>query len=144
MSKLSTFKLQPEILVGEDEHRKLLILALSGVGHTADAADDLLYELERARIRPDHALPRDTVRMGSTVRYRTEAGETRRVRLVYPAAADISQGAVSVLTPIGTALIGLRTGQSITWTTRDGRMSALTILEVADPSEPDPEFPSAA
>ncbi|WP_244466960.1 nucleoside diphosphate kinase regulator [Devosia geojensis] len=144
MSKLSTFKLQPEILVGENEHRKLLVLALSGVGHTADAADDLLYELERARIRPDHALPPDTVRMGSTVRYRTEAGETRQVRLVYPGAADISQGAVSVLTPVGTALIGLRTGQSITWTTRDGRRSVLTILEVTDPSEPDPEFPSAA
>ena len=144
MSKLSNFNLQPEILLGEEEHRKLLILALSGAGHTADAADDLLYELERARIRPDNAIPPDTVRMGSVVRYRTENGQTQQVRLVYPGAADISKGAVSVLTPVGTALIGLRTGQSITWTTRDGRRSVLTILAVVNPPDPDPELPPAA
>jgi len=144
VSKLSNFNLQPEILLGEEDHRKLLVLALSGVGHTADAADDLLHELERARIRPDHAVPADTVRMGSTVSYRTEDGGVRQVRLVYPGAADISKGDVSVLTPVGTALLGLRTGQSITWTTRDGRRSVLTILQVINPPEPDPDFPSAA
>ncbi|WP_407649143.1 GreA/GreB family elongation factor [Devosia algicola] len=50
--------------------------------------------------------------------------------MVYPVQADISRGRVSVLTPVGAALIGLRTGQSITWETRDGRNNVLTVLSV--------------
>ena len=50
--------------------------------------------------------------------------------LVYPAQADISQGKISVLTPVGTALIGLRAGHSITWDTRTGETRRLTVLKV--------------
>jgi len=142
---LSDFSLSPEIILASSEHRLLLRLAMGGTGHTADDADDLLYELERATVVPDQFLPSDTVRMGSTVSFRTAEGEQKSVELVLPIDADIAEGKISVLTPIGTALLGLRTGQSISWRTRDGRRQALTVLQVQAPQLNDePEPPTAA
>jgi regulator of nucleoside diphosphate kinase len=54
------------------------------------------------------------------------------VLLVYPGEADIAAGKVSVLTPIGTALIGLAEGQSILWQTRTGAAKRLTVLKVEE------------
>lgn len=142
---LSDFSLSPDIILASSEHRLLLRLAMGGTGHTADDADDLLYELERATVVPDQFLPSDTVRMGSTVSFRTAEGEQKAVELVLPIDADIAEGKISVLTPIGTALLGLRTGQSISWRTRDGRRQALTVLQVLAPRiYEEPEPPSAA
>ena len=55
------------------------------------------------------------------------------VTLVYPEHADISQRKVSVLTPVGTALIGLRTGDSIMWETPNGELRQLTVFSVREP-----------
>jgi regulator of nucleoside diphosphate kinase len=129
--------LSPNIILARTEHSQLSLLALAGTGHTADTADALLHELDRARIVTDPEVPPDVVRMGSTVRFRT-GRDTRQVQLVYPADADISLGRISVLTPVGTALIGLRAGQSITFTARDHRPQMLTILAVLPPSGGDP------
>jgi len=79
---------------------------------------------------PAPKLGSSVVRMGSTVTYRPDNGAERTVQLVYPADADIAQGKISVLTPVGTALIGLDIGQSITWEARDGRKHVLTVLAV--------------
>lgn len=119
--------LRPKIVVAESEHRQLL--AMAGGGSSA-AAETLLDEMERARVVPDARLPADTVRMGSRVQYRTNDDELNDVTLVYPSDADISAGRISVLTPVGAALIGLRIGQSITWLTRDGKKHVLTVLGV--------------
>ena len=142
---LADYRLLPDIVLSSEEHRTLLRLALAGAGHNADDSDDLLYELERAIIVPDGFIPPDVVRMGSTVSYRTE-DDTRTVQLVYPKDADISQDRISVVTPVGAALIGMRTGQSITWRTRGDRRQALTVLEVIppQPEETEPEPPYAA
>jgi regulator of nucleoside diphosphate kinase len=129
---LADFNLSPDIILSQGEHRALLLLALAGTGHTPDDSDDLLYELERAIVVADSFVPPDIVRMGSRVTYRT-ASDTRTVEIVYPAEADIAKGRISVLTPVGTALIGLRTGQSITWRTRDDRRQALTVVCVHQP-----------
>ena len=69
------------------------------------------------------------MQMGSTLTYEAD-GQRRRVTLVYPQEADIAAGRISVLTPIGTALIGLAEGQSIDWTSRDGRRQWLTVVAV--------------
>lgn len=130
---LETFNLSPRIVLGREEHRQLTTLALAGVGHGSDASDDLLHELDRASVVPDTRVPPDAVRMGSTVTYRTLDGQERAVTLVFPAQADIGKGRISVMTPVGTALIGLRQGQSISWTTRDGRRQVLTVLAVRPP-----------
>ena len=73
--------------------------------------------------------------MGFEVAYRDDTtGRVQTVTLVYPNEADIAKGRASVLTPIGTALIGLAVGKSINWTTRTGEMKRLTVLEVREPT----------
>lgn len=144
---LHDFTLLPEIVIGQAEYRQLTVLALAGSGHSADTADRLLYELDRALVVPDGRVPREVVRMGSRVRYRTSEGNARQVALVYPAEADIAEGRISVMTPVGAALIGLSTGQSITWMTRDGRKQVLTVLAVSPPeraADGDDPGPAAA
>lgn len=84
---------------------------------------------------PEPQLPSDVVRMGSVVTFRDEAtAKVQSVRLVYPAEADIAAGRVSILTPIGTALIGLTKGQSMSWQTLSGEDRQLTVLGVEQPS----------
>lgn len=137
---LADFNLSPDIVVGADEHRQLTILALAGTGHSPDDSDWLLHELERARVVPDAKVPKDVVRMNSAVLFRTDAGEERSVELVFPRDADIAARKISVLTPVGSALIGLRSGNSITCFTRDGRKQVVTVLSVLQPlGDPEPE-----
>jgi regulator of nucleoside diphosphate kinase len=128
---MRTHALRPQIRIAEAEHRRLFALAASAGGSMASAAEALLIELERARVVSDDELPADVVRIGSRVRYRTDKDKVLEATLVYPPEADISQRKVSVLTPVGAALIGLRLGQSITWEARDGRRNVLTVLSVA-------------
>ena len=130
MQSMRRYDLNPRIVLGEDDHRKLIALALAGSGHSSDAADDLLNEIERARVVPTPKLGVGIVLMGSTVTYRPDNGTERTVQLVYPVDADIAQGKISVLTPVGTALIGLTVGQSITWEARDGSKHVLTVMAV--------------
>ena len=137
---LHDLRLTPNILVSESDNRQLTVLALAGSGHTTDEADDLLHELERARIVADRDLPPDIVRMGSLVHFRSGDGRETIAQLVFPEEADIASRKVSVLTPVGTALIGLRSGQSITFAARDGRSQMLTVLQVDHP-EPDEDDP---
>ena len=91
-----------------------------------------LVELERASVLPNDQVASDTVQMGSTVTYETESGQTRTVTLVYPGEADIEQAKVSILTPIGVALLGLAPGQAIDWRARDGQSHQLKVVEVQD------------
>lgn len=131
---MRTHTLRPQIRVAQSEHRQLLALAAAGSGSTTSAADSLLAEMERARVVPDPKLPHDVVRMGARTQYRTDQDNLVDVTLAFPAEADISQGKVSVLTPVGAALIGMRTGQFITWETRNGRKNVLTVLSVTQPA----------
>ena len=103
---------------------------MAALDRIPDIAEELLAEMDRATVVAADALPADVVRMGSTVTFRTADGRTRRVTLVFGGAADISLDRISILTPVGTALIGLAVGQSITWTTRDGREQELTVVSV--------------
>ena len=122
----------PDIVVGHQDHDRLAALADAALDTLPLLAETLLAELERARLVADERMPTTVVRMGSTVEY--EAADGRRsVELVYPEDADIARGRISVLTPIGTALLGLSAGQSIRWLTRDGRDQRLTVVAVAPP-----------
>lgn len=124
----------PEIVISDSEYHHLLVLAMAGTGRAAAPAEDLFYKLERTRIVSDDKVSPKIVRMRSRVAYRPDNGPEREVELVYPADADISVGRISILTPIGTALLGLRTGQSTTWTARDGRDHVLRVLRVKQPA----------
>lgn len=131
MQHETTHRHAPEIIVSDLEIDKLFGLANAALGRTPEIAEGLIAEIERATILADSQVPKTVVRMGSEVEFETDDGRSRRrVTLVFPGEADISRGRISVLTPIGTALIGLSAGQSITWLTRDGREQVLTVVAV--------------
>lgn len=127
---------KPAIVINKSDHVRLVQLANGLLDRKPELAEELLIELERAKVVERGASLQNTVQMGSAVEYSTGEGQSRRVTLVYPGDADIAQGKVSILTPIGTALLGLRSGQSIDWVANDGRLHRLTIMSVGT-SEPD-------
>ena len=78
--------------------------------------DDLEAELERAVAVEPRDVPADVITMNSAVRLRDlEADEALELTLVYPRDASPAEGRVSILAPIGTAIIGYRTGDVIEW-----------------------------
>jgi regulator of nucleoside diphosphate kinase len=100
-------------------------------GRDADSAARLDEELARATIVPDHALPRGTVALDSRVRFRDETtGRVRDVTLVLPAQATPAEGRISVLSPIGSALIGLGIHDRIDWPLPGGKRSRIQVLDV--------------
>jgi regulator of nucleoside diphosphate kinase len=121
---------KPGIVINKADHVRLVQLANGLLDRKPELAEELLTELERARVVERGQALQNTVQMGSSLEYRTEDGHSRRVTLVYPADADIAQGKVSILTPIGTALLGLRVGQSIDFVANDGRAHKLTVISV--------------
>lgn len=124
---------KPAIVVARTDSERLWRLAESFAHRNRAVAEELLAELDRAKVVEDGRLAPDVVRMGSSLRFTSDLGEDRNVTLVFPGEADIAEGKVSVLTPIGVALIGLSAGQSIDWTARDGRVHRLTVQSVQPP-----------
>ena len=122
---------KPPIHLIDEEYDVIADLALSIEPRSPALSRLLLDEIERAEIHERGALPADVVTIGSTVEFLdADSGETRQVQLVLPAAADIEAGRISILTPVGAGLIGLRKGQSIHWPTANGRQRVLRILDV--------------
>ena len=122
-------ELPPIIVSGMDFDRlERLVAAASPESRTADF---LAREIARATIVPSGFLLRGVVAMGSEVEFRDDAtGRSRTVNLVYPDQADLDDGKLSVLSPVGAALIGLSVGQSIEWETPTGDRRSLTVLRV--------------
>jgi regulator of nucleoside diphosphate kinase len=130
----STGRLKPRITLTAQDHEKLSILAGAAAHTMPDVAAVLTEELDRAHVLSNGRYPEHIVRMGSEVEFRDDTtGKVQTVTLVYPDEADISKGRISVLTPIGAALIGVRAGHSITWETRTGELRRLTVLQVREP-----------
>jgi regulator of nucleoside diphosphate kinase len=93
--------------------------------------DRLEAELDRADVMRAAELPDDVVTMHSRVRYLDETtGERRSVTLVYPDEADVERGRISVLAPVGSALLGLSTGQTIDWEFPHGARRRLRVEDV--------------
>ncbi|MCP3395532.1 nucleoside diphosphate kinase regulator [Bradyrhizobium sp. CCGB12] len=123
----------PPITVIEDEAKRLNALASSSATLFPRAAHFLAQEMDRATVVTDNSELRGVVRMGSQVRFCDDrTGEVRDVVLVYPHEADITLKRVSVLTPVGAALIGLSIGQAIEFQTPGANKRSLTVLDVSD------------
>lgn len=120
----------PAIIISEEDQDRLFDLAYAYEKRAPKVAEVLLAELTRAEVRAEADVPDGVVGMGSTVHFKAEDGQDRKVTLVYPGQADIEAGKVSVTTPVGAALIGLRVGQSFQWAGRDGQDHLLTVMEV--------------
>ena len=117
----------PEIYLTQDDMDRLLALVDAYPGKRFDKLE---AELLRARVVPREKIPPDVVTMNSRVVFENESGERREVTLVYPGSADIGAGKISVLVPIGTALLGLRVGQSIDWEGPGGAKQRYRIAAV--------------
>lgn len=118
------------LIVTQDDHAMLTLLP----PHAA-----LQRELERATVVSSEALPPDVVTMNSKVVYSDEtAGVQRLVSIVYPRDAKASDGKVSVLAPIGTALLGLSVGQAIAWDFPDGFRRRLRVNALVHQPEAQP------
>lgn len=133
MTDTLAIRQKPDISISTSDHARLTMLADAIAERDTELADDLAGELERARVVADDKIAQGIIRMGSRVRFKDEKGLERDVTLVFPPEADIAQGKLSILTPVGTALIGLSPGQSILWTARNGQRHELTVLAVDAP-----------
>jgi regulator of nucleoside diphosphate kinase len=118
--------LSPNIVVAAHDLEALRVLVDA---HDTPVSQQLDAELARAHVVAD--VPADAVVMNRVVVYRElVSGTERRVRVVYPRDADADQGRVSVLAPLGCALLGLRVGQEIDWA-MPGGPRRLRIVSVA-------------
>lgn len=133
MTDIIASRQKPEISISTSDHARLSMLADAIAERDATLADDLAGELDRARVVADDKIAQGVIRMGSRLRFKDEKGLERTVSLVFPPEADIAQGKMSILTPVGAALIGLSPGQSILWTARNGQRHELTVLDVEPP-----------
>ena len=122
---------RPTLTLRSSDAERLSVLVDNALDRAPVLAGQLLDELERAQVVADEALPAGVVAMGSEVDFRDETeGRERTVTLVYPAEAQIDAGRISILTPVGAALLGLSVGDSIDWPMRDGTPHRLRIIAV--------------
>lgn len=120
---------RPEIIVSSDDHEQLVELALQALERSPGAAT-LLREMERAKVVPPEQLPPEVVAMNTRLDFEYDGANYRDFRLVYPSNANITEGSISVLTPVGAALIGLAKGQSMWWPGSSRKIHRLTVLDV--------------
>ena len=131
-SNIQTMSQDAPIIIDAEYIERLRGLALAAMNRDPEVGDRLLQEIERAEVLPSADMPAHIVNVGSEVTFRDNTtGRVQTVMLVLPREADIAERKVSVLTPIGAALIGLAQGASIDWETRDGETRELTVLQVA-------------
>ena len=127
---------RPAIHLGASEGDALFNVALSAEARHPLAAAMLMAELDRAVLHDADDLPEQTVVMNAYIDFVDEGTGTRRtVQLVYPHEADISVGRVSILSPVGAALIGMTAGHSIFWPDRAGHGRMLHIVNVKQPAK---------
>ena len=118
----------PKIYLTQNDLDRLLRLVEAQPGKPFDKLES---ELVRANVVSREKIPEGVVTMNSRVIFENETtGERREVTLVYPGNADIDAGRISVLVPVGTALLGLRVGQSIDWELPGGEKQRYRVVEV--------------
>jgi regulator of nucleoside diphosphate kinase len=130
-----TTRRKPRITISQTDYDRLSNLAAACEHRNPEIAAGLSSELDRARIVSDSKIGSSVVRMGSTVTYMVDGNQSKTVTLVYPGQANIEEGRISITTPIGTALIGLKTGQSISYAARNGQIHDLTVVEASHSKE---------
>ena len=108
----------------EDMERLQYLLDPAGrlLSRDQEHLETLEEELDRAKVVSPSQIPKDVVTMNSKVRVRNmDTGNDATYTLVFPRDADIAQGKISVLAPIGTAILGYRVGDVIEWRVPGGR-----------------------
>lgn len=110
--------------------RALIDLARRSESYSKDYLNKLSEELDRGQLVTPQDVPNDVITMNSKVRLvDLDTGEETIYTLVFPDDADIDQGKISVLAPIGTAMFGYRIGDTFTWKVPDG-IRRLQVKEI--------------
>jgi regulator of nucleoside diphosphate kinase len=121
----------PEIIVTSQDAERLNRLLDVLPEPQRIAAQALEAEIARAEIVPPDSVPHDVVTMNSRVVFEdTENGKRSEATLVYPHDADGTANRISVLAPVGSALLGLRVGQMIDWQLPTGRRRRYKVVSV--------------
>jgi len=111
-----------KLILSDQDYARLSLLANNEL---------LGEELSRAVVVPEDQVPADVVRMNSRVLYLDESnGLSREVELSFPEGADLTYGKISVLSPVGSALLGLKVGQTIEWQFPNGQSRRLRVVSV--------------
>lgn len=123
--------LPPITVSSRDLARLEQLLDSPGLRHVP-AALALGVELERATVLPPERMPTDVVTMNSTVHCVDElSGEHHHLTLSYPNEADVAHHRVSVLAPVGSALLGLSVGSVIDWQAPGGRELRVRVTSIS-------------
>jgi regulator of nucleoside diphosphate kinase len=123
----------PTIVIGKTDRERLMSAAKNALTHArpVPGAVTLLGEIARARTVSNKLLPTDVVAMHRQIEIKDNVRKTKRqLCLVYPDENVADSETVSVLTPMGAALIGLSEGDSIEWCSAAGDRHSITVLRV--------------
>ena len=122
---------KPKIVISENDAEKLGRLLDALPGGAIPGKADLLAEIDRAEVVAPEAIPPDVVTMNSTVRFTiSSSSETFNLTLVYPKDVDGSGSTISILAPVGSAMLGLSKGDEIEWSKPGGGTMKVRIDEI--------------
>lgn len=122
---------KPNIVVSTLDLDRLEALMASTPERGFPGKASLQAELDRADVREPEDMPSDVVTMNSTVRFQLlDSGESFVQTLVYPRDIDGSPDRISILAPVGGALLGLKVGDTIEWPGPGGKPLAVRIVEI--------------
>jgi len=126
-------KINNQLVLMKDDYNLLKTYLNNRSGKTTfdrQNAEDLLAELKKAKLVSKDEFPANVVRLNSTVRIKPEDKDyVMELMIVTPDKADIKERKISIMSPIGTALIGFRQGENVKWQVPSGKKT-FTILEV--------------
>ena len=123
------------VILSEDDFRMLKQFAENFPGGGKANEMSLSYELSRAVVVENGELPADSIRLNSHVKVRElTSNKEMEFSIVMPAFADFNHRKISVLTPMGAALIGLRKGETVEWKMPAGmkKFEVLDVIQVVD------------
>lgn len=124
----------PKLCITDADHMRISRLVRGLPYKKLVDLEGLVEELDRAEVVSVEDLPSNVVSMSSTVVYEDlDSGRVMTIQLTYPEDADVEQGRISVLAPVGAALLGLKVGNIISWPLPDGRTSRLQVKNVIQP-----------
>ena len=119
---------QPDIIISELDYSRIDNLLRTTAGIATNIKSALLTELERAELVAPEQIPANVVTMNSQVKFSViSTGVTFTLKLVYPKDMDDSGNTISILAPVGSAMLGLKEGDEIVWQDGQGGMLQVRI-----------------
>jgi len=132
---------KPQVIISSLDAERLETLIQSLPSNAFPGKDDLEAELARATVVEPKDMPATVVTMNSTVRFEVDSSrEEFCLTLVYPRDVDASGEKISILAPVGSALLGLSQGDEIEWPKPGGGMLRVRIKEVTYQPERSGEY----